>query len=169
MGSDLHIRQLYNSPFMLTKLDSMNYKLVSRMVDELNQMDIGGGMHHATQIQEQLRKLGDDLKVPSDRMNGGNTNSNGSPPDEGGGRSNYLSRFKYHVYHGRHNILPQNFVLPTLTLSAFIAYFLLGNSNTGVPPLRLVSTDDLKHSNASSNLKMVSDMKKLMKYVEEAG
>ena len=58
-------------------------------------------------------------------------------------------------------------------MSAFISYFLLGNKETGVPPLRLISANDIKQSGTEDgskpNVKIVSDMKKMMQYVEEAG
>ena len=61
----------------------------------------------------------------------------------------------------------------SLTLSSFISHFFLGNKTTGVPPLRMITTDDLKRSGCADgskpNLKVVSDMKRMMKYVEEAG
>ena len=102
---------------------------MERMVKELNERDIGGGMHHATLIQEQLRTLNEEFKNLQNRFCGvGQTNDSVSTSE---GRSSYLADFSYHTYDGRHNLLPKNFVLPTLTLSAFISYFILGNRDTG--------------------------------------
>ena len=144
---------------------------MERMVKELNERDIGGGMHHATLIQEQLRTLNEEFKNLQNRFCGvGQTNDSVSTSE---GRSSYLADFSYHTYDGRHNLLPKNFVLPTLTLSAFISYFILGNRDTGVPPLRLISASDVKRSGTEDgskvNLKIVTDMKRMMKFVEEAG
>ena len=152
-----------------TKLDSMSNNLMERMVNELNDRDIGGGMHHATQIQEQLRILNDKFKALRNRICG----DDGDESVRGyGERPNYLSGLTYHSYGGRYNLLPQNFILPSLTLSAFISYFLLGNKETGVPPLRLINPRDIKHSGTADgskpNIKIVTDMRRMMKYVEEA-
>ena len=43
-------------------------------------------------------------------------------------------------------MLPQNFVLPSLTLVAFISHYLLGNRATGIPPLRLITSNDIARS-----------------------
>ena len=58
-----------------------------------------------------------------------------------------------------------------LTLASFISHYFLGNKDTGIPPLRRVTTGDLKHSagsEAKPNLKIISDMKEMMTYVETA-
>lgn len=58
------------------KLDSMSDRLMEQMVHELNERDIGGGMHHASQIQEQLRTLNDEFKSLRNRIRG--TDGDGS-------------------------------------------------------------------------------------------
>ena len=62
--------------------------------------------------------------------------------------------------------------MPSLTLYAFISYYLLGNKDTGVPPLRLITSSDIKHSGTNNgskpNVKTVADMRQMMMYVEEA-
>ena len=155
-----------------TKLDHMSDNLMGRMVQELNQRDIGGGMHHATQIQEQLRELNAEFRNLQSRLSGGNLSHHPSGSNDMGGGTNQ-SQYSYFNYGGRYNLLPQYFVMPKLTLYSFISFYLLGNRDTGVPPLRLISQTDLKHSGARDgskvNLKIVTDMKRMMRFVEEAG
>ena len=43
------------------KLDCVSNDMVTTMKEELNRRDIGGGMHHVVQIQEQIAALSDDL------------------------------------------------------------------------------------------------------------
>ena len=129
-GIPPHVMMMSDLKRLETKLDTMSDQLMTRMVTELNDRDIGGGMHHATQIQEQLRGLHEEFL--SLRNSIGRTDANGG--DASGGDASirnvhageYLSQFQYHDYDGRFNLLPQNFVLPSLTLVAFISVFLLG-------------------------------------------
>ena len=76
-----------------------------------------------------------------------------------------------HSYDGRFNILPQNFIIPSLTLASFLAFYLLGKPSEGVPPFRLVKPIDLKNSNSGSkvNTKILTDMKRMIGFVKRAG
>ena len=65
-----------------------------------------------------------------------------------------------------------NFKIPTLTLAAFITFYLIGNRNEGVPPFYMVKPVDLNRSQVSSGSKkskIITEMKKMMSFVERAG
>ena len=76
-----------------------------------------------------------------------------------------------HSYDGRFNILPKNYIIPTLTLASFLSFYLLGSPREGVPPFRIVKPKDLNLSNKGQkvNSKILTDMKKMISYVERAG
>ena len=43
------------------KLDRVGNEMIFKMKEELDRRDIGGGMHHAIQIQEKIRAVREDL------------------------------------------------------------------------------------------------------------
>ena len=71
-GIPPHVMMMSDLRRLESKLDSVSDRLMDRMVHELNERDIGGGMHHATQIQEQLRTLNDEFRALRNRIHGAN-------------------------------------------------------------------------------------------------
>ena len=147
--------------------------MMEGMKEELNKRGIGGGMYHALQIQEEIRGLREELSrmrtaVPYASGGGGD----GSLDDSATARQPPLRRVtQLHSYDGKFHILPNNFVIPTLTLASFKAFFLVLKPQEGVSPFRLVKPVDLKESNKGKkmNVKILTDMKKMMQYVERVG
>ena len=145
------------------------------MKNELNKRDIGGGMYHATQIRDDIKLLQDELK----QMQQGFCGSTGQSVSDvdclytgGAGPTLLCENFMYYEYDGRFNMLPKHFEFPSLSLSSFVSHYLLGNKTRNIPPLRMLTVEDLKRSGSIDgkkiNLRTFSDMKKMMKYVEEA-
>ena len=153
-----------------SKIERLSGDIMSSIKAELNERDIGGGMHHATQIRDDIRKLHFELKEMQQRIGGtgGSALSGGGSTDIGLVPSDFL----YYQYDNRYNLLPKNFEFPKLSLSSFISHYLLGNKTQNIPPFRILSVSDLKRSGSAegkqTNMKTLSDMKKMMKFVEEA-
>ena len=141
---------------------------MENMKEELNKCDISGSMYHALQIQDKIQGLREELsRVRIDlRISIGDGVS-----DDGSRRPSPQRVTQLHSYNGKFHILPQNYIIPTLTLASFIAFFLVGKPQEGVPPFRLVKPVDLKESNKGQkmNVKIFTDMKKMMHFVERAG
>ena len=153
------------------KLDTIGKDLLANIVEDLNKRDIGGGMHHALEIQKELQLLRDELKSLELRTNGERVND--SNDNVNGESSSNVDLYKYHFYNGKHSRLPENFEFPSLTLSSFISCYFLGNKTLGLPPLRLLSVFDIVHSHRSvngskQNRKIITDMIQMMKFVEKA-
>ena len=103
-GVPPHVMMMSDLRRFETKLDDMGDQIMDRMVNELNERDIGGGMHHATVITDQLRTLNEEFINLRNRISGmGVTNDDSLSASEG--TSNHLAGFSYHVYDGRHNLL----------------------------------------------------------------
>lgn len=157
-----------------TKIDKWCDEIMKRMVNELNERDIGGGMHHATHIRGDIQLLRDEIKLMQQRFCGPTNDSAGNMDQMTSinGVGLLRSDFMYHEYGGRFNVLPEKFQFPSLSLPSFISHYLLGNKTTQIPPLRILTVDDLKRSGSidgkKTNTKTLSDMKKMMKYVEQA-
>ena len=137
--------------------------------------DLGGGMHHAIQIQEEMKLICDELKAMKTTFEGRSTDS---IDNTGGGTSSdgqnlNVIQAQLHYYGGRYCILKPLFKMPTLTLHSFISHYFFGNRDEGIPPLRLITTSDLIHSSKEDgskvNTQIVPDIKKMMWYVEKAG
>ena len=94
-----------------------------------------------------------------------------NPEDNSTTRPSMQRVTRLHAYGGKFHILPKEYVIPTLTLASFLAFFLVGLPQEGVPPFRLVKPVDLKESNKGkkTNAKILTDMKQMMKFVERAG
>ena len=76
----------------------------------------------------------------------------GSLDDSATARQPPLRRVtQLHSYDGKFHILPNNFVIPTLTLASFKAFFLVLKPQEGVSPFRLVKPVDLKESNKGNS------------------
>ena len=115
------------------------------MVTELNNRDIGGGMHHAIQIQQEICSLYNELKemqlqassiLPSntdDAVTNNNNSGNGPVP------------IKLYNYAGQFCILPPKFEIPSVALSPFISFYLIGDRNNDYPPFRLVKSSQVKN------------------------
>ena len=96
-------------------------------------LQLYGGMHHALQIQEEIKKLRDEMSrlqttLPSSGFGENSfdqSNSNGG----GGGPKTTL-----YSYDGRFNILPLNYEVLKLTFASFISFYLIGIPNEGIPP-----------------------------------
>ena len=110
------------------------------MKEEIDRRDIGGGMHHAIQIQEEICSLREELF----QVRTGFVLNNSEERIEGGEDSSSPTEFRrpttLHSYDGRFNILPNNYQILSLTLASFIAIYLLGLANKGIP----VKTIDMK-------------------------
>ena len=160
-----------------SKLDAVSSEMMEGMKDELNRRDIGGGMYHAVQIQEEIQGLREEfsrMRSTISSCNGGDGGGGGGGGGSGDGISagNSVRRVtQLYSYDGKFHILPQHYIIPSLTLASFIAFYLIGNPIDGIPPFRLVKPVDLKESNKNRkvNAKILTDMKKMMQFVERAG
>mmetsp|Transcript_28425 Transcript_28425/g.43598 ORF Transcript_28425/g.43598 Transcript_28425/m.43598 type:complete len:328 (-) Transcript_28425:179-1162(-) len=171
-GVPPHILMMSDIKQFENKLNTLGSEMMECMKDELNKRDIGGGMYHALQIQEEIRSLREEFSrlrtaIPCASEGG----DDGSPLEDSTRRAGQRRLTQLHSYDGKLHILPKHFAIPTLTLASFIAFFLVGKPQEGVPPFRLVKPVDLKESNKGKkmNVKILTDMKKLMQYVERAG
>ena len=165
-GVPPHILIMSDMKRFETRLDEVLADLMSGFKEELDKRDVGGGMHHAVQIQDEIQKLREELK--NVRVAGGRGDALGGISE---GDGNMQRRATLHSYNGRFNILPQNYEIPALTLASFLVFYLIGNPNEGIPPFRIVKPIDLKRSNKDQkvNAKVLTDMRKMMGHVEKAG
>ena len=172
-----HILMMSNMTRFESKLDVLSSELMDGLKEELNRRDIGGGMYHAVQIQEEIRGLRDELSrmrasIPSSRGEGnGDSHGFGSEVEDSRRTRRRRMVTQLYSYDGRFNILPKHFVIPTLTLASFLAFYLIGKPNDGIPPFCLVKPSDLKFSNSGEkvNVKILTDMKCMASHVERAG
>ena len=116
------------------KIDTMQDNLMDRIINQFNDRDLGGGMHNARQIHDEINKLHEEfLQISVDfRRSTGHGSGNKSNSNSESGE---VPDFGYYCYEARSNILPKIFKMPTLTLASFISHYFIGNRDTGIPPL----------------------------------
>ena len=136
-GVPPHILILSDMRRFEAKLDSLSNDVIKKMKEELNRRDIGGGMHHALIIQEDIRGLREELN----RLRMETRARNGEV--ESGSRSNITATSqstmtsKYHSYDGYFNVLPKMYKIPSLTFASFILSFSLESQRMECHPFEL--------------------------------
>ena len=154
------------------KLNNFRDDIKKAFITELDERDIGGGMHHASKILEKienshtrilnrLETIGIDSNSDRNENQGELQNMFGAGADIEPGRS----RTMLHCYNGGLHILPQGWKLPDMTFVQFITMWLCGDRAKGVPPLWLLQTTHLKHHIPRAK-HVLCAMRYLMKAVE---
>ena len=107
-GIPPHIMIMSDMKKFETKLDAINSELMQGVKEELEKRDIGGGMHHAIVIQEEIQRLREELSGM--RMQLGTEESSPYEWESGSvtGRSRRRIVASLHAYNGQFNILPKS-------------------------------------------------------------
>ena len=121
-GVPPHILMMSDMKRFENKLDNIRSEMMESMKEELNKRDIGGGMYHAVQIQEEIRGLREELTrirtaIPSGSSGSGDAIGIITGAQQPGRRVTQL-----HSYDGRFNILPKDYTIPSLTLASFFSF-----------------------------------------------
>ena len=105
-GVPPHVIMMSDLKWFEAKIDTIQDSLMERIVTEFNDRDLGGGMRHARQIHDEIKKLHEEFLRISVDFRRSNDTSNES---DSNGEVGEVPDFGYHCYDGRYNILPQNF------------------------------------------------------------
>ena len=143
-GLPPHVTLLAKFKSVTDKLEALENNMRSIVSDELNKRDIGGGMHHATQILDEIRNVhAEVLEITKDIKNNSSPSSADTPVQEIYGQAKNNERptgRTLHCYNDELHVLPQNWKLLDMTFQQVITMCLCGDQAKGIPPFHLLKT-----------------------------
>ena len=150
-------------------------EVMERMKNELDNRDIGGG-YHASKLVEEMSKAHNDIikkitEVKTIALSASNDASMSLVTggcDENSWKLNDQKRSGLHYHSGKFHRLPQGWVFPRMSFQPFLVMWLVGNTNSGVPPLKTLAAADVAFMGKRSR-KTLSEMRGLAQAVEKAG
>jgi len=158
---------------VLAQLDSLTRsqltiadEVVTRIKEELDNRDIGGGYHASrliSEMNESHSKIIDSISEVKAIALSAALSPAGSEGHRDGSRSG-----AYHCYDGKFHRLPKGWIFPQLKLQPFIVMWLVGSVKTGVPPLKTLKACDVAHLGKRSR-KTLCEMRKFAGAIEKAG
>ena len=163
---------------LLAKMKDVT-KMVSRLKEELsgvfrtelNKRDVGGGMHHASAILDEINNKHNEviglMKSMATVADGKGTVETTDIFGEEANKNKAPVGTMLHCYGGSLQLLPKGWKMPDMTFCQFICMWLCGDQAKGIPPFRLLKTIHL--SNIVPRAKVVlCNMRYLINAVEVA-
>lgn len=176
-GIPPHVALLNKMSLVRTTIDDNGNEVVVALRRELNERGIGGETFLANTILDDVRKVHQQMEVimtGAGRLNS-SRGLNGLPVmtepstdapmlvDQGEGQG----RRRMYCWGGRLHNVPQNFILPRMTLQTLITYWFCGSNQPHCPPLCHAKPYDFPHK---KNMKVVlCQMKRVINMVMRAG
>ena len=144
-------------------------EVVEKIKKDLDNRMVGGDKHQASMVLDQvqgvhreMQRMIWDLQTRSQRIVSEDETSGDEVAEVGSGR------YRRQIFHwgGRLHNVPQDFVVPRMTLGGLITCWYCGDRRQRIPPLRFVQAYDLPDKKNGKVL--VSQWRKMMMYVRKA-
>ena len=182
-GIPPHVALLVSQQVIIRDMDRFISGFDDRMNRIFDQRSVGGGVSIATIRElvtgELLPGIREELRAEIARYGvGGPTRQEDGNSGNGTGRlSSATTGYKLHMYGGRFHKVPEDWRIPNGTLKSLWIAWNCGDTVSNIPPLRMLTPNDVKHleelpiqpgeKGHRKARKALSDIHKLCKYIRD--
>ena len=182
-GIPPHVALLVSQQVIIRDMDRFISGFDDRMNRIFDQRSVGGGVSIATIRElvtgELLPGIREELRAEIARYGvGGPTRQEDGNSGNGTGRlSSATTGYKLHMYGGRFHKVPEDWRIPNGTLKSLWIAWNCGDTVSNIPPLRMLTPNDVKHleelpiqpgeKGRRKARKALSDIHKLCKYIRD--